>query len=703
MKFYLLVLLNFISIHFAMAQRTTLLRSGTAGTKFDLVIIGDGFQAGADQTTFNNYVTNTIVRQAFAEGPMWESLNAFNIYRLNLTSQESGVTRVNADGEVTVERNTALDYRYSGVWDRCWMEPGDNSGDLISDVLDENVPGWDFVVLVLNEASGGGCRRGNQLDVTLGSSWSTVAHELGHMVGNLADEYCRAGCFSGTDGQVNVTTTQTRSSLKWKDFVNPKTPVPTSLRQGTEPEGACINYNQGTKPAGWSGSDDAGLFEGAKYADACVFRPAESCRMRSNSPPYCPVCYNGMKTRMDTYHDYTFNESYVGDFDGDGKEEVVIHNDNSLALYKSLGTEIEPSWVATGSIPVWDDFKKGDKFFVGDFNGDGKDDLYVFNYGDWLYPYLGMLRSTGNGFECIKLFELKLPGWDDMKPNDTFFVGDFDGDKKEDLYVFNGKDWSMGYLEMLRSTGTTLAHVKRYDRDLPGWGAMLEHDQFYVGDLDGDNRDDLYVFNGPDWSMPYLEMLRSTGTQLSYRKRFDGTLPGWGDMRKGDKFYIGDINADNRSDVYVFNGVDWSMEYLLMLRSSGSNLHYVQRYDGDVPGWDGLAEHDEFYIGDANGDNKDDLFVFNTNDWSTEYLGILHSSGTALNGRWQDDWIGSWNMGRVDKLLIGNFNDGAKWDDVFIRNNNWFGLLRSYQSYLVMTAIHRDWIHRHKYHRLGWW
>jgi hypothetical protein len=74
-----------------------------------------------------------------------------------------------------------------------------------------------------------------------------------------------------------------------------------------------------------------------------------------------------------------------------------------------------------------------------------------------------------------------------------------------------------------------------------------------------------------------------------------------------------------------------------------------------------------------------------------------------LNGRWQDDWIGSWNMGRVDKLLIGNFNGGSNWDDVFIRNNNWFGLLRSYQSYLVMTAIHRDWIHRHKYHRLGWW
>src|SRR4028119_440618 len=43
---------------------------------------------------------------------------------------------------------------------------------------------------------------------------------------------------------------------------------------------------------------------------------------------------------------------------------------------------------------------KNDKFYVGDFTGDGKDDLFVFNGLDWSTKYFGMLRSTGKAQLC---------------------------------------------------------------------------------------------------------------------------------------------------------------------------------------------------------------------------------------------------------------------------------------------------------------
>ena len=197
--------------------------------------------------------------------------------------------------------------------------------------------------------------------------------------------------------------------------------------------------------------------------------------------------------------------------------------------------------------------------------------------------------------------------------------------------MFNGSDWNMPYLGLLADDGQNgLRLIARFDGDIPGWGGLARHDKFYVADFTGDGKADVYVFNGDDWSMTYVAMLRSIGSSFQLVRRFDGDIPGWGGLARHDQLFVGDYSGNGRDDLYIFKGADWSMSYVGMFRSTGSDLTMTASHDGDIPGWGGLASHDQLIVGDFDGDGKADLFIFNGEDWSMAYLGMFRSTGTDL-------------------------------------------------------------------------
>lgn len=111
-----------------------------------------------------------------------------------------------------------------------------------------------------------------------------------HIVGNLGDEYFSgAANYTGVEpGNVNLTINTNRNTLKWRDFVNPTTPIPTALANITDQ------------------SQDAGVFPGATIGQnqfaTGLFRPAWNARMNSNALVFCPVCYNRIHNVLDPLH-----------------------------------------------------------------------------------------------------------------------------------------------------------------------------------------------------------------------------------------------------------------------------------------------------------------------------------------------------------------------------------------------------------------
>src|SRR5581483_496336 len=116
----------------------------------------------------------------------------------------------------------------------------------------------------------------------------------------------------------------------------------------------------------------------------------------------------------------------VGDFNGDGKADLATFTRGSTGdVYVALSTG--SGFVGTGW--KWhDNFCFGTEIpLIGDFNGDGKDDLATFTRGSSGDVYVAL--STGSGFVGT--------GW---KWHDAFcfgsetpLVGDFNGDGKADL------------------------------------------------------------------------------------------------------------------------------------------------------------------------------------------------------------------------------------------------------------------------------
>ena len=71
---------------------TQILKSGPPGTKINIAVVGDGFAAG-DQAAYNAKVQDLIVDGVFGNDYFYEDASAFNVYRVNLISNDSGVSQ----------------------------------------------------------------------------------------------------------------------------------------------------------------------------------------------------------------------------------------------------------------------------------------------------------------------------------------------------------------------------------------------------------------------------------------------------------------------------------------------------------------------------------------------------------------------------------------------------------------------------------
>ncbi|ASW53787.1 VCBS repeat-containing protein [Plantactinospora sp. KBS50] len=308
------------------------------------------------------------------------------------------------------------------------------------------------------------------------------------------------------------------------------------------------------------------------------------------------------------------------DFNGDGRSDIVAFTQGSLAdVYVATSTGSS----FAGTSVKWSDFFSvgGETALTGDFNGDGKDDIVTFAHGSGtpgssnaatagdVYVEL----STGTTFCCgAKWHDWFAPA------GEIPAVGDVNGDGKDDIITFTHNNLADVYVAL--STGTTFTPAQKWH----DWFAPTGETPA-VADVNGDGKADIITFTQGTTTTADVYVALSTGTTFQPAQK-------WHDLFSltGEQPRVGDINGDGKADIVTFTCNPDADVYAAT--STGTT------FTGTTIKW-----HDHFcltgehpYLGDVNGDGKDDLIVFTQGTTNDVYTAL--STGTTFqpSQKWHD-------------------------------------------------------------------
>lgn len=232
----------------------------------NILFLPEGFQA-SEMDEFRSAALS-MMEDMFAEKPTFERFeHRFNAWYMEIPSADSGVS-LPAEG---VDRTTAFEV---AVDDRNIAKPSTLGRGAAGYLRMRR--GMDVAVLVANADRHRGVRIGNVIVVpNKPGRAATLAHELGHALVGLADEYTESSACTfvrrlRNRQRPNIDNTSNRDRLKWSHLIDSSTPIPTD---GSSSHGG-----------------DVGAFEGAGYCEDGWYRPQHTCLMRSSGKTMCDVC-----------------------------------------------------------------------------------------------------------------------------------------------------------------------------------------------------------------------------------------------------------------------------------------------------------------------------------------------------------------------------------------------------------------------------
>lgn len=300
-------------------------KMGEPASKVDLLVLGDGY-TGAEREKFEKDARR-FTEMLFATSPFREHRAEFNVWGLCPVAEESGVSRPSSG----MYRRSPVGASYDTFGTERYILTMDNRA--LRDIA--SFAPYEFVEILVNgETYGGGGIFNQFATVAIDNPWAgyVAVHEFAHHFAALADEYYTSDvaylppAHKTEPWEPNVTALLDPAKLKWRDLVEPGTPIPTpwdkeefdrferdiqkqrkELRAAGKPESEtdALFRQERAKEDAMLGAqkyaEKVGAFEGANYESKGYYRPEVDCIMFTRHKAFCAVCRRSIERIIGMY------------------------------------------------------------------------------------------------------------------------------------------------------------------------------------------------------------------------------------------------------------------------------------------------------------------------------------------------------------------------------------------------------------------
>ena len=305
----------------------------------------------------------------------------------------------------------------------------------------------------------------------------------------------------------------------------------------------------------------------------------------------------GNRANVSTNASWTLNSWYAGDFNGDGRSDILWRNDNT-SLAGWLG-QTDGGFVGNGNLTgtIANDWRA---WVIGDFNGDGRSDVFWRrdngDINDWLGQANGSLSdNAANVYGNVPL------NWQ------VVGVGDFNGDGRSDLLW----RYTDGTVTTWLGTATNGFNGNTFWTLIdPVWKIVATRD------FNGDGRADVLfrkdTGEGAEW------LGQTNGLSDNTAAAGFSIPPEWHIVGSGD------FNGDGRNDI-------------LWRHNDGTITNWLANTNGSFSdNWASFNSHpgNEWNIvatGDHNGDGKADLLWRDTTGAVSTWLATSSGAFTVTS------------------------------------------------------------------------
>jgi hypothetical protein len=227
----------------------------------------------------------------------------------------------------------------------------------------------------------------------------------------------------------------------------------------------------------------------------------------------------------------------VGDVTGDGRADILAFTRGStgdvyVAVSNGSNSFNYSGWRWHDWFCINNEIPR-----VGDFNGDGRDDIATFTRGNTGDVYVAL----SNGWGSFDGQGWKWHDWFSIN-NEIPKVGDFNGDGRDDIATFTRGNTGDVYVALSNGSGEFTGHAWRWH----DW-FCINNEVCDVADLNADGRDDLVTYLRGNTGTIYAAL--SNGSS-----QFNETGWQWasGQCLRSDECRTGDVTGDGRADAVAF-------------------------------------------------------------------------------------------------------------------------------------------------------